>query len=85
MQCNIQWVDKQGNSTPDTNPAVGFVYVKAYTSAKMYKGLGYRIMGYAESEKFPICRHHLKEFFDSNLENHHWVFIPLLPDIETAE
>lgn len=32
--CRIQWIDKDGKPTPDTNPAIGVVYREAYSKGK---------------------------------------------------
>jgi hypothetical protein len=43
--CQIQWIDAQGNPTPDTNPAVARVRCKAYD--KMLHG---RMLHFTQSE-----------------------------------
>jgi hypothetical protein len=54
--CEIQWIDEQGNPTPDENPAVGEVWMPA----REYTREG-RTLFFGESKRFPICREHLAQ------------------------
>lgn len=54
--CKIQWIDGQGNPTPDTNIAVG----EAWMPERTYTMSDGRRVFFGESERFPICLEHLK-------------------------
>lgn len=47
--CKIQWVDSQGNPTPDDNPAVGIATVQFFD----------RSGNFSHKREFPICSCHL--------------------------
>lgn len=48
MNCKIQWVDAQGQPTPDNNPAVGVATCRVYNRD-----------GSVDERSFPICAEHL--------------------------
>jgi len=52
--CRIQWIDSQGNPTPDANPAVGVAWTVDYYHM-MRDG---HVIHFTESEAFPICEAH---------------------------
>lgn len=64
--CQIQWVDDKGNTTGDSNPAIGEVYIGEYIDPQY--GL------FRETVKFPICARHKQRLADRGM--HHWQFIP---------
>jgi hypothetical protein len=47
--CKIQWIDNQGNATPDNNPAVGMAVVEFFD----------REGKPSHKREFPICQDHL--------------------------
>lgn len=61
MKCAIQWIDKQGNSTPDDNPAVAMAHFHKPIWALPCGGPGNKIIGYSDEieRSFPICQAHL--------------------------
>ncbi len=69
--CQIQWIDKQGNPTPDEHPAIGVASIEHadYTSGNAQTG-------------FPICAHHLERmptgwsFFHLGKRSSRWHFTP---------
>ena len=68
MKCQIEWIDRHGNPTPDSNPAIGF--------AVCYDPISFPKNG---SRKIPICKKH---FLDM-LPFQHWKMKPL-PKVESA-
>lgn len=69
--CAIQWIDKQGNPTPDTNPAVALIQCMGIYSVER--------VGYVPepSEVFPCCAEHLKQIPYHNPGN--WRLVASLP------
>ena len=61
MKCAIQWVDAQGNATPDTNDAVAMVRRAAHYSARLN-------IGFAATDWYPICSEHAKRLADPGME-----------------
>jgi len=65
--CKIQWVNSEGEATPDENPAVGIARIEFRSG---------------EIRQFPICSEHLKKMpqeacFDSQGRfRSRWTFIP---------
>jgi len=47
--CQIQWIDKQGNPTPDDHPAIGIARIEHAHGCDERSQSG-----------FPICAHHLE-------------------------
>lgn len=72
--CQIQWIDAQGNPTPDTNPAVARVRCKAYD--KMLHG---RMLHFTQSEWFNICAEHAKQMSEPGMEI--WECEPIAPPV----
>lgn len=69
--CKIQWIDQNGEPTPDTNEAVGTVYVEAHVVQ-----IGGHGVTMGRSADYPICAEHLKRFHVEHLQAEHWVFVP---------
>jgi hypothetical protein len=67
MKCEIQWIDDNGNLTPDDNEAVGYVYRAPYLDPED----GYQ---FVSTKLFPICRNHLAEMIQKRYR--HWVYVP---------
>lgn len=72
--CCIQWIDKHGKPTPDTNLAIGTVYRKTYVSHACGRSV---VM--PQTEKFPICTQHARRLDEPDMA--YWVFEPF----ETTE
>lgn len=68
--CQIQWIDEQGNPTPDKREAVGVVYEIAHTWT-MRDGT---VLTTEQSPCYPICAEHLKRLDKKGME--FWRFIP---------
>jgi sarcosine oxidase delta subunit len=72
MKCRIQWINDDGERTPDTNDAVGYAWIEAYyqqPSDTLPYGLQHE-----ESEHYPICRSHLEVMRRERFA--HWIFEP---------
>jgi len=69
-QCAIQWIDVQGNATPDTNQAIGHVMLPA----RIVQACG-RGVAMDATKWFPICAEHAKRLQDHDMVN--WVFKPI--------
>lgn len=68
--CRIQWIDAYGKPTPDTNPAIGEVWLP--TRVVQIDGRGVPMEA---SERFPICAHHAKRLTDLGMgEWHFWPY-----------
>lgn len=70
-QCQIQWINSKGVKTPDTNDAIGTVYVRAHD----FRLLDGTHISYPQSDTFYICAEHAKRLGAKGMEN--WVFTPL--------
>jgi hypothetical protein len=70
VTCQIQWVDKRGNPTPDNAAAVGYVRREAFTEV-----LSDRTVHYEATEWFPICHFHKQRLTEPSL--HRWTFKPI--------
>lgn len=70
--CAIQWVDEQGNATPDSNPAVGRAYMAARVVQFSHGGVRMD-----ESTHYPICAEHRARMIAEGLESEHWHFEPI--------
>lgn len=55
--CEIQWIDKEGNPTPDTCPAIGEVYLATHSETAP-NGHVYQIRG---SRPYRICAEHARQ------------------------
>ncbi len=53
--CKIQWIDKNGKPTPDSNPCVGYVRCLGYP---VYENPAYVP---TPSDWIPICAEHLPD------------------------
>ena len=73
MRCTIQWVDENGDPTPDDNEAVGIVYIKEHTKESRYYPTGH--YHFPQSRAYPICEKHLGRFYSEHLSKEHWVFV----------
>ncbi len=65
--CRIQWLDSDGNATPDNNEAIGRVRLEA--RVVQIGGIGVPM---AASVWFPICAEHAKRLRERGME--HWTF-----------
>src|SRR6266702_1643077 len=70
--CRIEWVDDNGNPTPDTNESVGYCYREAYTSE--VTGAWSGTFHYDRTNNFPICEAHRQQI--KGHATRHWVFVP---------
>jgi hypothetical protein len=66
-KCEIQWIDKNGQATPDENPAIGRVRVVSYTSQ-----IDGRAITFPTSRWYPICFEHAKALGKPGM--HIWEF-----------
>jgi hypothetical protein len=62
--CQIEWIDAQGNPTPDSNSAVARVRCKA--REQIITG---RVVRFLQSDWFHICAEHAKEVKQSGNGN----------------
>jgi hypothetical protein len=67
--CQIKWIDKHGNPTPDNNPAIG----RCRTIAR-YQMIAGRNLFFDASEWFNICAEHARQLTDKGM--HIWEFEP---------
>lgn len=63
MRCEIKWIDKEGNPTPDNNPAIMLVRTRA--RVQQFHG---RALQFSESPWFPICACHAKQLSEPGME-----------------
>lgn len=78
--CQIMWIDKHGNSTPDDNPAIGRVMVREHTvKLDMVDDPHDPRIGVINPEVtipasrwYYICAQHARQLTDPGMEN--WVF-----------
>ncbi len=63
--CEIQWVDAQGEPTPDTNPAIQRVRVVEHVQK-----IGGRAITFKQSPWYCICAEHSKRLNDPGM--HIW-------------
>jgi hypothetical protein len=63
--CQIQWIDAQGNPTPDTNPAIARVRTKA--RVEQHHG---RAIRFEKSDWYCICAEHAKQLGEPGM--HIW-------------
>jgi hypothetical protein len=63
--CQIQWIDDQGNPTPDTNPAIARVRTKA--RVEQHHG---RSIKFEQSDWYCICAEHAKQLGEPGM--HIW-------------
>jgi hypothetical protein len=64
--CEIKWIDRFGNPTPDTNPSIGRVRTKArseYVAGRIGGPLSF-----AASPWFHICAEHAKRLCDPGMQ-----------------
>lgn len=74
MKCAIQWINKTGSPTPDTNEAIQLVRRVAYDST--YGAAVGGVIHYEQTEWFPICAEHSKRLSDPDMK--HWETSPLI-------
>lgn len=55
--CRIQWIDKHGKPTPDSNPAI----MECRTKDRVLEKYGTRIEA---SQWYPVCRDHYSRLLD---------------------
>lgn len=65
--CEIKWIDKNGNPTPDNNLAIGRVKCSAHV--EQHHG---RAIQFYETRWFYICGWHKARLAEPGM--HHWVF-----------
>lgn len=68
--CQIQWIDSQGNPTPDNNPAI--MRVRTKTRVEQHHG---RAITFEQSQWFCICADHAKQLDAPGM--HIWECEPL--------
>jgi hypothetical protein len=68
MTCRIQWIDRAGRPTPDQNPAVGRVRVRAHVFQRP-DGTGIALDA---SEWFPICATHAARLREPGMDGWEW-------------
>jgi hypothetical protein len=71
--CQIKWIDRAGNPTPDTNPSIG----RARTMARVQQ-IGGRGVSFPQSAWFNICACHAERLHDRGM--HIWEFEALPVD-----
>jgi hypothetical protein len=76
MKCEIQWIDKNGDPTPDQNVAVG----KTWCEAHVVEIEG-RFVPQPRSRDYNICAVHAERLSEPGM--HHWRFLAL-PKPETC-
>lgn len=59
--CRIQWIDEDGNPTPDQNPAIG-----RCRTLERDTWIDGRVVHNPASEWFPICREHAAHLWKLN-------------------
>jgi hypothetical protein len=70
LVCQIQWIDKQGNPTPDNNPAIQLV-----RTIERNEVIAGRMVHFSASQWFCICAEHSKQL--GELGMHIWECVPL--------
>lgn len=66
--CKIKWIDKKGDPTPDTNPAIGWC-----RSVDRYQIIHGRTLHFPASQWFPVCQEHARQM--DSLDMSHWEFV----------
>ena len=61
--CQIQWIDAQGNPTPDSNPAIARVRCKAREQI-----IAGRVVRFDQSQWFNICAEHAAQMSNPGME-----------------
>jgi hypothetical protein len=61
--CELQWVDKSGNPTPDDNPAIGWVRGRAHERV-----IWGRLIRFEPTLWSPICAEHAKRLHEPGME-----------------
>jgi hypothetical protein len=65
--CQIQWIDAQGNPTPDTNPAIGRVRTK-----DRWQIIAGSNIHFTQSDWYCICAEHAKRMSDPGMDIWEW-------------
>jgi hypothetical protein len=65
--CQIKWIDDNGQSTADTNPAIGFARTKDHVQQLHGRGIHF-----PASQWFAICACHAERLNDAGM--HIWEF-----------
>lgn len=60
--CQIRWIDDAGKPTPDSNVAIGCVWLP-----KRRELINGRLVDMAASERFPICADHAERLRDAGM------------------
>lgn len=76
MLCEIQWTDTDGQPTPDTNPAIGMVWMIAHQCIR--DDLTHYWV--PQSKEFAICADHAKRLPRLNHQYPIWCYRPLCSD-----
>jgi hypothetical protein len=61
--CQIQWIDAQGNPTPDSNPSIGRVRTKE--RVEQHHG---RAIKFVQSDWYCICAEQAKRLSDPGMD-----------------
>jgi hypothetical protein len=76
-QCQVKWIDDQGQPTPDTNKAVMWAQFH-YSITQPYTGKVERYLDAVEVS-FPICADHYSRVTpDMRFPQGGWTFAPML-------
>lgn len=73
--CQIQWINRQGQPTPDTNPSIGTCYIIAHIDHIPGRPTPYHV---PESQHFHICAEHAQQLNRPGMQ--WWRFEPLPPE-----
>jgi hypothetical protein len=65
--CQIQWIDSQGNPTPDSAPSIGRVRTKTRTEE-----IAGRRVAFDASPWFHICAWHARRLSDPGMQIWEW-------------
>lgn len=63
LTCEIKWIDKSGNPTPDSNPATCMVWLP-----KRVMQIGGRGISMDESQHYACCAEHAKRLAEPGME-----------------
>jgi hypothetical protein len=65
--CQIQWIDPNGNLTPDSNPSIGQIRTK-----NRVEQIGGRGVRFSASQWFHVCADHAKRLADPGMDIWEW-------------
>lgn len=78
--CKIQWIDENGETTPDQNPMIGFAWT--VERDEIIEGRKVHIEG---SERYPICAEHAKRLSKPDMNIWRFEAWPSKQMLEDAE